>query len=197
MIARRLGLAAALALLPGVAAAHTQVGVAGGLISGFLHPILGLDHLIAMVAVGLWGAQLGRPLVWALPVAFPMMMAMGGVLGILGVPLPFAEIFIALSAVVLGAMVVFAVRAPVPVAVGIVAVFALFHGHAHGVELPSAANPLAYGIGFVVATGMLHLIGITIGLVNQLGPKGALALRGAGVPVAALGLWFLVGAVSA
>ena len=144
---------AAFLLAANPVAAHEQVGVAGGLFSGFLHPLTGLDHLVAMVAVGIWGAQLGAPAIWILPITFPLVMALGGVLGVLHVPLPMPEVAIALSALVLGAAVAARLRVPFAVAAVIVAVFAIFHGHAHGVELPTAANPLAYGVGFVVATG--------------------------------------------
>jgi urease accessory protein len=190
-----LGLSATLALmlLAQPALAHTEAGVAGGLLSGFLHPILGPDHVIAMVAVGLWGAFLGMPAIWVLPVVFPLVMAFGGVLGVLGVPLPGVEFGIALSAVALGAMVAFAARPPLWVAALLVGAFAIFHGHAHSTELPGAANPLAYGIGFVVATGLLHLTGIAFGLLVRW-PVGERAVRAGGGLIACAGLYFLVGA---
>ena len=122
-----------------------------------MHPLTGLDHMIAMVAVGIWGAQLGAPAIFLLSITFPIVMAVGGVLGILQVPLPLQEVVIALSALVLGTAVATRLRMPFMFAALIVAIFAIFHGYAHGVELPHAANPLAYGIGFVVATGVLHL----------------------------------------
>jgi urease accessory protein len=172
------------------ASAHSEVGVAGGFISGFSHPIFGLDHLVAMVAVGLWGAQLGLPAIWVLPIAFPAVMAIGGLLGVLGAPLPMVELLIAGSAIVLGAMVAFAARPPLGVAALIVAAFAIFHGHAHGAELPEAANALAYGVGFVLATGLLHLAGIVIGLAVAW-PVGAQAVRVCGALIAALGCYFL------
>ncbi len=191
-------LIAVIAVLPGAALAHTEVGVAGGLLSGFLHPMLGLDHLVAMVAVGLWGAQLGAPLLVALPITFPLMMALGAVLGVAGVPLQGAEIAIALSSIALGAFVVLAWRPNQTwVAVLPVAFFALFHGHAHGVELPVAANPLAYGLGFVVATGLLHLAGIGIGLLNTRAALGARVVRGCGAAVAAVGMTFLLSHLTA
>lgn len=184
-------LLAALACLPGVALAHAQVGVAGGFASGFMHPILGPDHLVAMIAVGLWGAQLGAPAIWLLPITFPTVMAVGGVLGVLGVPLPFVEVVIALSAIVLGLMVATAARPPLWMAALLVGVFAVFHGYAHGAELPGAVNPLAYGVGFVVATGLLHLTGILIGLLAHW-PAGARVVRGGGLAVTAVGGWFLL-----
>lgn len=172
------------------ALAHAEVGVAGGFVSGFSHPIMGLDHLVAMVAVGLWGAQLGSPAIWVLPIAFPAVMAIGGLLGVFGVTLPAVEVLIAGSAIVLGIMVAFAARPPLFVAAAIVAAFAIFHGHAHGTELPEAANPLAYGVGFVLATGLLHLCGIIIGLAVKW-PIGARAVQLCGTLIAVLGCYFL------
>lgn len=173
------------------ALAHTGEGVAGGLLAGLRHPVTGLDHLLAMVAVGIWGAFLGRPLIWALPVAFPLMMVVGGVAGIVGIPVPYIEPGIALSVIVLGLAIAAAWRAAVPVAVGVVAVFALFHGYAHGTELPHAASPAAYATGFVVATGSLHLAGIAIGLLARF-EHGTLALRVCGAAIAIIGGWILL-----
>jgi len=174
--------------------AHMGTGLAGGFASGFVHPFSGFDHLLAMVSVGLWGAFLGRPLIVALPVLFPTVMAIGGALGIAGVPLPPVEIGIALSVLVLGAMIAGAVRAPVWLACTIVAVFAIFHGYAHGKELPSAADPVGYSLGFVLATGMLHVVGIGIGLLNDR-PGGAVVTRSLGGLIAATGVWFLYAAL--
>ena len=173
------------------ALAHEQTGVAGGFVSGFTHPIFGPDHLIAMVAVGLWGAQLGAPAIWVLPITFPLVMAVGGVLGVAGIPLPLVEIAIALSAVALGIVVALRWRAPLAIAAVIVGTFAIFHGHAHGMELPQAVNPLAYGVGFVLATGLLHLCGILIGLLVAY-PMGERAVRVSGAAIAVLGGYFLV-----
>jgi urease accessory protein len=176
--------------------AHEQGGVAGGLASGLLHPLTGIDHMIAMVAVGIWGAQLGAPALWLLPVTFPLVMAFGGVAGILHVPLPAAEMVIALSALVLGAAVAMRARVPFAAAAAVVGVFAVFHGHAHGVELPGAASPLAYGAGFVVATGLLHLCGIAIGALSRW-PAGERLIRGLGAAIAALGGYFLASGLGA
>lgn len=188
----RLFLPLILALLAAPALAHTGEGVQGGLMSGFTHPLFGWDHVVAMVAVGLWGAFLGRPAIWLLPVVFPMVMALGGAMGVVGLPLPAVEQGIALSGVVLGLLVALAVRAPIWVAAVIVGVFAIFHGHAHGTELPEAATPFAYAAGFVTATGMLHLAGIAFGFLTLL-PWGQWAVRGAGVVVALVGAAFLTG----
>ena len=179
-------------LLPSVAGAHPQAGAIGGFVSGFLHPITGLDHIAAMVAVGLWGAYLGAPAMWLLPVIFPMVMAFGGALGILGMPLPGTEVGIALSGVLLGGAVAFALRPPLWVAGTLVGVFAIFHGHAHGTELPNAANALTYAIGFVLATGLLHLSGIAFGLLTRWRWGGALVRAGGGA-IACIGFAFLFG----
>lgn len=181
-------------LLAGAAQAHTGGGDQGGFVSGFTHPLFGWDHVVAMVAVGLWGAFLRAPAIWLLPIIFPVVMAFGGALGVAGVPLPAVETGIALSGVILGLLVAFAVRAPLWVAAVIVGAFAIFHGHAHGTELPEAASPYSYALGFVVATGLLHLAGIAFDqLTNR--PWGSYAVRAAGLVIAAVGGAFLTGAV--
>ncbi len=182
----------ALAMAP--ARAHVQAGEVGGFVSGFRHPISGLDHVLAMVSVGLWGAQLGAPAMWLLPVVFPMVMAFGGFLGLAGVPLPGVEVAIALSAVLLGLAVAKEARPPLAVAAALVGFFAIFHGHAHGTELPAGQSGILYSIGFVVATGLLHLTGIAIGLIHRW-TWGRVALRVAGGGVAVAGLVFLVRAL--
>lgn len=188
---KRLGTVALLTLaLTAPATAHTSEGLAGGFAGGFIHPLLGPDHIAAMLAVGLWGAFLGAPAIFILPVVFPLVMALGGVLGILGVPLPGIEIGIAVSAVVLGLMVALAARPHLAVAAVLVGGFAIFHGHAHGTELPDGADALAYALGFVIATGLLHLTGIGFGLLTQY-PGGRLAVRAAGGAIAIAGLVFL------
>jgi len=189
------GLATLAWLLPAALFAHTRGGEAAGLLAGLSHPVSGLDHVLAMVAVGLWGAQLGPPAVWLLPVAFPMVMALGGTLGLVGVHLPGVEIGIALSAIGLGAAVLFEAKPKLGVAAALVGFFAIFHGHAHGTELPPGANGLLYSIGFVVATGLLHLAGIGIGTIHRW-PAGRTALRWTGALVALAGLAFLWKAVT-
>lgn len=186
-------LAALLAAAP--AWAHVQRGQAAGFVSGVGHPVSGLDHVLAMIAVGLWGAQLGAPAIWLLPVTFPMVMAIGGFLGLLGVPLPGVELGIASSAVLLGAAVAREAKPPLAAAAALVAVFAVFHGHAHGTELPQGESGLLYSAGFVVATGALHATGIGIGLVHRFA-WGAVALRVAGGGIAAAGLYFLYRALA-
>jgi urease accessory protein len=164
---RAMGVAVVVFLGVQNALAHPQKGEAVGFLTGFRHPISGLDHVLAMVAVGLWGAQLGAPAIWLLPVAFPLVMSLGGMLGLMGVPLPGVEYGIALSAVLLGAAVLFEIRPPLPVAATLVAFFAIFHGHAHGTELPPGQSALLYSMGFVIATGSLHALGIAIGTVHR------------------------------
>ena len=171
--------------------AHTGEQVAAGLLSGFMHPLSGIDHLLAMVAVGIWGTQLGRPAIWMLPLTFPLVMSMGGVLGVRGVPIPAVEFGVAGSAAALGVMIALAAKPPLGVAAVLVGGFAIFHGHAHGTELPGAADPLAYGAGFVLVTGLLHAAGIAIGLVDRW-PAGVLALRVAGGAIGLVGAWLLL-----
>jgi urease accessory protein len=196
--APHLGAKAALlltALWTQAALAHVGPGEAGGLFTGLLHPLSGADHVLAMLAVGLWGAQLGAPAIWVLPVAFPLVMAFGGMLGFLGVPVPGVEYGIAASAIVLGSVVAFEVRPSLAVAALIVGAFAIFHGHAHGTELPAGQSALLYSIGFVVATGALHAVGIGVGAVHRWG-WGRRLLRTAGGAVAAGGVFFLWRAVA-
>ena len=184
-----------LALLPCLAAASPTLAhtgdVVGGLVGGLAHPVTGPDHVAAMVAVGLWGAFLGRPAIYLLPVIFPLVMAAGGVLGILGVPLPGVEFGIAASAVLLGLAVVLAARPPIWIAAALVGVVAVFHGYAHGAELPPGSDALSFSVGFVVATGVLHLAGIGIGLLARW-PAGRIAVRAAGGAIALAGVAFLV-----
>lgn len=185
-----------LVLAPSLAWAHAEVGIAQGLLSGFKHPIFGTDHLVAMVAVGLWGAQLGAPAIWLLPIIFPLVMAIGGVVGVIGAPLPLPDLFIAVSALVLGGAVACGLRAPLGIACTLVGVFAVFHGYSHGVGLRGAENATGYAVGFVVATGLLHLVGISTGLITRW-RSGAIAVRLAGTGVAAVGLTTLLATVIA
>ena len=191
---RLIVLSVALLMLSQAASAHEASGIAGGFESGFMHPILGWDHVAAMVAVGLWGAVLGQPAIWVLPVTFPLVMAIGGALGVAGVPIPGVEIGIALSALILGVMVVSAARPPLWLAAVVVAGFAIFHGHAHGTELPHAVSPLAYSIGFVLSTGMLHMCGIAFGLLTRW-RSGTLLVRAGGAVIALAGAVFLARAL--
>jgi len=193
-VARRIALFALVAA-PLMALAHEETGQAAGFVSGLAHPISGLDHVVAMIAVGLWGAVLGPPAIWVLPVAFPLVMALGGLMGLFGMPLPAVELGIAASAIVLGIMVLAELRPPLWLAAIVVAFFAIFHGHAHGRELPEGGNALLYSLGFVVATGLLHAVGILLG-VARTWPAGRQVVRAAGGGVALAGLFFLWRAVA-
>jgi urease accessory protein len=179
--------------LPSAAAAHAG-GSAAGLLSGLLHPVSGLDHVLAMVAVGIWGAQLGAPAIWILPVTFPMVMALGGMLGLLGVGVPGVELGIGISALLLGIVVAREVRPPLGSAAALVGFFAIFHGYAHGTELPAGQNGLLYSIGFVAATGSLHACGIGLGVIHRW-EWGRMVLRIGGVLIALSGVWFTWGAI--
>jgi urease accessory protein len=185
-------LALLLASLIATPALAHEGGAVGGFLSGFTHPIFGWDHVVAMVAVGLWGAFLGSPAIWMLPVVFPLVMALGGAFGVVGVPLPAVETGIAASAIVLGLLVAFKARPPLWAAAIVVGAFAIFHGHAHGTELPEAANPLTYAVGFVITTGLLHLCGIAFGLLVRW-PAGKVAVQAGGGAIALAGLAFLTG----
>jgi urease accessory protein len=197
MVPRRLAsaaVAALAALLPTAAMAHTGVGDVGGFAHGFWHPITGLDHVLAMVLVGMLAWQLGDRALWLVPATFVLVMAVGGALGVVGVAIPLVELGIALSVVVLGAAVALGIRAPVAVAMGLAGLFAIFHGHAHGAEMPVDASGLAYGVGFMIATAALHLGGIGLGyLVGTAGDRYGLVMRSAGGLAAIAGLAILTG----
>lgn len=156
-----------IAFEPALLAVFHDTSGAGGFASGFMHPLTGADHALAMIAVGLWGAQLGRPALVALPVAFPLAMACGAALGFSGVELSAVETCIALSAILLGVAVMIEARLPLWMAFSLVAGFAIFHGYAHGTELPEGEDGLRYSIGFVLSTGLLHAVGIATGLVHR------------------------------
>lgn len=187
--------AALLAAGTTLAEAHILKGPMGGFASGFEHPLSGPDHLLAMFSVGLWGAQMGGRAVWSLPVTFPLIMCVGGVLGIAGVAVPGIALGIALSIIVLGGAIAAAWKAPEWLAVVIVAFFAVFHGYAHGTELPAAADPAAYSVGFVVSTGMIHLFGIAVGLLVGRLWKGGIA-RALGGLIGLGGVYYLALAVA-
>jgi urease accessory protein len=182
-------LALVLALTPSLAFAHVGVGDPTGIAHGFMHPISGTDHVLAMVAVGLLAVHLGGRALWLVPLSFVAMMAFGGVLGMAGIGLPFVEVAIGLSVVVLGIIVAARVNPPAAIAMALVGLFAIFHGHAHGAEMPETASGLAYGVGFILATALLHAIGIGVGiLIGRAGQRysrtisqiagGAMALAG-------------------
>lgn len=187
------GLYVAIAAFSDAAFAHTEGDQVSGFLTGLSHPISGWDHILAMIAVGLWGALLGPPGLWILPIAFPVAMAAGGMLGLLGIPLPWVEIGIAVSSVVLGLLILSNMRPSLAVAIPLVMIFAIFHGHAHGTELAPGADAVLYSLGFVIATGLLHAFGIAMGAVDKL-PKGRTAIRALGGGVMLGGVYFLLGA---
>lgn len=180
-------------LLSSPAHAHiAEEGLTGGFISGYVHPLLGWDHVAAMIAVGIWGVFLGNRAVWILPIVFPFIMVIGGILGMIGVPIPFIVPGIAFSSIIIGLAIAFKWRAPLILASIIVGIFAIFHGYAHGQNLPSASNPISFALGFVLGSGTLHLIGITFGLVERYS-WGLTALRVCGVIIALVGVAVLTG----
>ena len=186
-------------LLVGAAAAHAHTGIGGtqGFAQGFAHPAGGIDHVLVMVAAGLFAAHLGGRALWLVPLSFVAMMAAGGVLGAAGVGLPLVETGIALSVVVLGIAVAGRLHVPTAAAMGLVGCFALFHGQAHGAELPDTVSGLAYGAGFLLATGCLHAVGVGLGLaVGKAGDVfGNRVLRATGTAMAVIGVAMLAGSL--
>ena len=190
-----LALGLAFCLLPSIALAHTGHGDATGFVHGFMHPLSGLDHLLAMILVGMFAYQLGGRALWLVPLSFVGVMALGGLLGVNGLPLPFVETGIALSVVVLGAVVAFGIKAPVAVAMGVTGLFAVFHGYAHGAEMPLDASGAAYGLGYMLVTALLHAAGIGAGLLIGMSTKtlGANVYRAAGGLASMAGVALLSG----
>ncbi len=182
-------------LIPSLAFAHTGVGDTTGFFHGFEHPVTGLDHVLAMVLVGVFAWQLGGRALWLVPATFVAIMAGGGALGLAGVEVPFVETGIALSVVVLGAAVALNVTAPVAIAMGLVGLFAIFHGHAHGAQMPEDAGGFAYGAGFMLGTALLHVLGIAIGFsIAKAGARhGSIVVRSAGCLAAVAGIGLLTG----
>jgi urease accessory protein len=191
----RSSVATAMVVTPAVALAHTGVGDTSGLVHGFGHPISGLDHILAMLMVGIFAWQLGGLALCLVPATFVGVMAVGGILGVTGIGVPFVEIGIALSVIVLGAIVAFYVKAPVAAAMGVVGLFAIFHGHAHGAEIPEDVGGVAYAAGFLIATAILHLTGISAGfLIGRAGQHhGSVVVRLVGGLTTAAGVTLLVG----
>lgn len=190
-------LALAAAALPAVASAHPALGEAAGFSHGFAHPMSGLDHILAMVMVGVFAFQLGGRARWLLPATFVLVMALGGALGVAGISIPFVELGIALSVVVLGAVVALNVKAPLAAAIGVVGLFAIFHGHAHGTEMPENAAGVAYAAGFMIATALLHAAGLALGyVIGRAGERqGVFVTRTAGGIAALAGVGILAGMI--
>ena len=183
------------ALVPSAAFAHTGTGGATGFPHGFLHPITGLDHVLAMVMVGVLAWQLGGRALWLVPATFVLVMAIGGAIGVAGIGVPFVEAGIALSVVVLGAIVALSVSPPIAAAVGLVSLFAIFHGHAHGAEMPELAAATAYGFGFILGTALLHAFGLGLGLLTSRSSnsQGPAMVRAGGAAAALAGVAILGG----
>ncbi len=175
--------------------AHTGAGGTSGFMHGFMHPIGGLDHVLAMVAVGLFAFLLGGGAKWRVPAAFVAMMAVGGLLAVNAVAVPFVEVGIALSVVVIGALVAAGRGMPVAVAMAVVGLFAVFHGHAHGLEMPVTSSGIGYGLGFMLATALLHGAGLGVGYLAALSSArhGNRMVRVGGAATCALGVAILVG----
>lgn len=169
----------------------------GGILSGFLHPLLGLDHLLAMLAVGLLSAQIGGRALWTVPATFVGVMAVGSFLGILGLPLPLVEYGITGSVLILGIAIIFGGKIPEWAGILVVATFAMFHGHAHGTELPALTDTLglliAYVAGFLIATAGLHVVGALIGIIAGRSTRGDMIMRLGGIAIASAGLLLIIG----
>src|SRR5580658_8097411 len=178
-----------LVFLPNMASAHILPGTSHGFQDGFLHPLTGWDHLLAMIAVGLWAAQHRGRAVWLIPSSFVGVMLLGGILGVAGVHVPGAELAIAISVLALGALVATMTRFTPSLSMTVVGLFALFHGYAHGHEMPAAASALPFSMGFVLSTALLHGVGLAAGLGLQQQPR---VLRWAGAAIAASSVCFFV-----
>lgn len=188
---QRILLASVVLALPSLAHAHIGAGHTHGVISGVAHPFSGLDHLLAMVAVGLWAAQQGGRALWAVPASFVAVMLLGGVLAMSGIAVPFVEQGILVSVLLLGLLIAVAARLPLALSMTIVGAFALFHGHAHGTETPLEVSGLAYGAGFVIATAFLHACGLALGtMVKRETDPVLLRAVGVAIVVCGVGLWF-------
>ncbi|PID66240.1 MAG: urease accessory protein UreJ [Gammaproteobacteria bacterium] len=171
--------------------AHAHGVQGGGLINGLMHPVFGPDHLLAMVAVGILSVQIGGKAIWTVPGAFLVFMLAGGILGINDIPFPAVETGIAASVLLLGIAIALAAKMPTLLAMLFVGAFGMFHGYAHGMEMPSVAEPALYATGFIVATAGLHIAGVLIGFISHYVPRGDIVLRFIGVVIAAVGLYIL------
>jgi urease accessory protein len=179
-----------LCLLPAPLFAHTGHDTLG-FANGFTHPVFGPDHLLAMLSVGILSAQMGGRAIWTVPLAFVSFMLVGGLLGMFGLPFFSVEIGIAVSVLTLGMAIAIDKKLPVILTMAGVAFFALFHGHAHGSEMPGSAQPALYALGFILGTTAIHLLGVVIGWASTRHPGGALRLRWVGLCIAVLGIFFL------
>lgn len=185
------------ALMPSVAFAHTGVGGTAGFSHGFMHPITGLDHVLAMVMVGVLAWQSGGRALWLVPMTFVLVTATGSALGVAGIGMPFVEVGIALSVIVFGSIVAIGIRAPVAIAMAVVSLFAIFHGHAHGSEMPETAAGMAHGLGFMLGTALLHAAGIVLGflIAKMSESQGPVLVRTTGGATALAGIGIITGLI--
>ncbi|MGI2072435.1 HupE/UreJ family protein [Shewanella baltica] len=170
-----------------------EIHSGGGFMSGFNHPVLGFDHLLAMLSVGMLSTQLGGRAIWTVPLAFVVFMLVGGILGLYAIAVPFVEIGIALSVLLLGLAIAFDRQIPLLFAMAFVGIFAIFHGHAHGAEMPALASPVLYALGFLFGTAVIHLGGVMIGLGMQRMTGQRNLMRVTGAAIAAMGGYLLAG----
>jgi urease accessory protein len=192
---KHLAWSAPVVTIPSLALAHDGATLPyGSFVSGLTHPVLGLDHFLAMVCVGIVSAQIGGRAIWTVPATFVLIMAFGGLLGWIDIGLSAIEMGIAFSVLALGTAIALDKTVPMVAAMSAVGVFAIFHGYAHGAEMPSVAQPVTYALGFMSGTTLLHILGVVIGDISQHYERGKLMLRGAGVAIAGTGAFFLVGA---
>lgn len=182
------------ASIPGVAYAHdgTNLGL-GGFLSGIVHPVLGYDHLLAMLSVGIISAQIGGRAIWTVPATFVSVMAVGGVLGLINVGLNITEVGIAVSLLILGSVIAAERKIPTLIVMVGVGFFAIFHGYAHGSEMPDTAEPFLYALGFLVGTALIHVAGVVIGDISRHYERGKIALRVGGALIALIGILFIFG----
>jgi urease accessory protein len=193
VVCRLLFVAAALAIAPSAWSHDGTTLPYGSFLSGLTHPVLGLDHLLAMVSVGILSAQIGGKAIWTIPATFVAIMALGGFLGWVDIGLSAIEVGIAFSVLALGTAIAADRRVPLVAAMSVVGVFAVFHGYAHGAEMPTVAKPVTYALGFMTGTALLHIAGVVIGDISQHYAKGKIMLRAAGVAIAGTGAFFLLG----
>lgn len=183
-----------LCLIPTTVYAHDGSNVPfGGFLAGLVHPVLGYDHFLAMLSVGILSAQIGGRAIWTVPATFVGVMAVGGILGLIGSGFQFVELGIAVSLIILGIVIAAERRLAIGVAMVAVGIFATFHGYAHGSEVPTTAEPFLYALGFLTGTALIHILGVVIGDVAKHYENGKLILRGGGALVALIGVLFAVG----
>ncbi|MEZ5648056.1 MAG: HupE/UreJ family protein [Alphaproteobacteria bacterium] len=179
-------------MIGSTAFAHTGIGGVSGFTAGVSHPLFGLDHFLAMIAVGLWAAQLGGRALWLVPTTFVLVMVLGGILAHLGLNMPAIETGIGLSVIVLGLAITLNLNPPIILSIALVGLFALFHGHAHGAEMPENASGFAYGLGFALATAFLHSVGILLAW-SSTRLISSLIIRIGGSAITAIGIVLLAG----